>query len=206
VTPYRPFITDPEHIARLEGQPFVVLRPAGAIEEIYAQVQGVVKVRLAGLPVSYPAQPHVTLTGFPKGTPLASVRDLVAQWASTISDVQIEAERVSFFPAPFQIVIVQVRKTAALFHALASLRERATRRDFGDVLTTPPADWIFHMSVAYCASLSESAWAEVMRLIEAMEMSDARCVVTEVEIVAFDGGREYSGGVFELSHGTTQVG
>jgi hypothetical protein len=48
--------------------------------------------------------------------------------------------------------------------------------------------------------------AFVMRLIEAMEMLDAQCVVTDVEIVAFDRGREYSVGVFELSHGTTQVG
>lgn len=197
--PYRPFIDDPDHIARLEGQRYVVLRPIGMIPDVYAQVQAVVKANLAGLPVSYPAQPHVTLTGFPKGTHLESVRELVAQWTPTISDLRVEVERVSFFPTPFQIVILQVKKTAALFDALATLREWAKKRDFGDLPTTPAADWIFHMSIAYCAALSASAWADVMRLIQTIEQPAAQCVVTEIEIVAFDSGREYSGGVFELS-------
>jgi 2'-5' RNA ligase len=121
--PYRPFIDDREHIARLEGQRYVVLRPTGIIPDVYAQVQAVVKEKLAGLPVSYPAQPHITLAGFPKGTHLESVRQVVAEWTPTISALQVEIERVSFFPAPFQIVIVQVRKTAALFTALVTLRE-----------------------------------------------------------------------------------
>lgn len=199
MTPYRPFINDPEHIGRLEGQRYVVLRPCGIISDVYAQVQTVFKEKLAGLPVSHPAQPHITLAGFPKGTPLESVRELVAQWAPTISPLQVEIERVSFFPTPFQIVIAQVRKTTALFNALVTLRDWAKRRDLHDLMTTPPADWTFHMSVAYCALLSPSAWADVTRFIETMDGPAAQCVVTEVEIVAFDSGHEYSGGTFDLS-------
>src|SRR6185503_146036 len=108
--------------------------PTGIVAEIYAQIQGTVKERLAGLPVSYPAHPHVTLAGFPKGTDLESVRELVAQWTPTIAHLKVELERASVFPAPFQIVIAQVRKTVALFDALASLRELARTREFGDLL------------------------------------------------------------------------
>ncbi|OLC49598.1 MAG: hypothetical protein AUH43_07290 [Acidobacteria bacterium 13_1_40CM_65_14] len=60
-------------------------------------------------------------------------------------------------------------------------------------------DWIFHMSVAYCASLSASAWADVMRFVETVGVPAAQCSVRDVEIVAFDHGREHSGGVFALS-------
>ena len=196
---YRPFVDDPNHLALLEGQRYVALRPAGPVSAVHEQVRASVKERLAGLPVSYPAQAHVTLTGFPKGTDLESVRALVGQWARTIPRLQLEVERVGVFPAPFQIVIVQVRKTAELFDALASLRESARQRKFGDVLTTPAADWIFHMSVAYCASLSASAWADVMRFVEKVGVPAAQCSVSDVEIVAFDNGREHCGGVFALS-------
>jgi hypothetical protein len=110
----------------------------------------------------------------------------------------IEVERVSAFPPPFQIVIVQVRKTPELFAALAGLRQRAEQR--GLVLSTvvPAEQWIFHMSAAYCSGLSAPAWHEVTRLLETVRVPSATCVVGEAEVVAFDDGREYSGGVFSL--------
>ena len=196
---YQPFIDDPNDIARLEGQRYVVLRPTGAVPDVHGQVRSLAKERLAGLDVSYPARAHVTLTGFPEGTHLEAIRELVAEWAPTVAPLQIEVERVSSFPSPFKIVIVQVRKTTELFDALASLRGRATGRKFGELSLIRPADWIFHMSVAYCSSLSVSTWADVSQFLETLAVPTARCVVGEVEIVAFDKGREYPGGVFELA-------
>jgi 2'-5' RNA ligase len=198
---YRPFIDDPAHIALVEGERYVVLRPTAPIPDIYDRVQALFKEKLAGLPVSYPAQPHVTLAGLASGTPLESVRDLVAQWARTIPPLQIDVEKVSSFPTPSQIVIVQVRKTAELFGALSSLRAAARQRELGDLAVIAPTDWIFHMSVAYCSSLDASEWTKVMSFAETVKVPAAHCTVSEVEIAAFDEGREYSGGVIELSHG-----
>src|SRR6186713_3065288 len=60
-TEYRPFIDDPAHVAQLKGQRYVVLRAAGALYDAYRRVETDVRRRLQGLPVSYPAEPHVTL-------------------------------------------------------------------------------------------------------------------------------------------------
>jgi hypothetical protein len=195
---YQPFIDDPRDIARLEGQRYVVLRPTGAVPHVHRQVRALARERLADADVSYPATAHVTLTGFPAGTELDAIRELVGEWARTVAPLRIEVERVHHFPPPFQIVMVQVRKTRELFDALASLRGRVKDRRLPDMSPIQPADWVFHMSVAYCASLSASAWAEASQVFDALRVPKAECVVDEVEIVAFDERREYQGGVFEL--------
>jgi 2'-5' RNA ligase len=196
---YRPFIDDPNDIARFEGQRFVVLRATGPVPDIHCHVRSLIKEQLAHGDVSYPAQAHVTLTGFPKGTQLEPIRDLVAQWARSVGPLRLEVERAAYFPAPFQIVILQILKTTELFDALASLRARAKQRELGEAAMVPVADWIFHMSVAYCSSLSVPVWAAVTQFVDGLSVTTASCVVGEVEIVAFDNGHEYSGGVFELS-------
>jgi 2'-5' RNA ligase len=196
---YRPFIDDPNDIARLEGQRYVVLRPTGEVPDVHGHVQSLIKKQLANCDVSYPAHAHVTLSGFPKGTHLASVRELVAQWARSIAPLRLEVEGASYFPTPFQIVIVQVRKMSELFEASACLRAFGKQRGLDDLAVVPPTDWIFHMSVAYCSSLNGPAWSAVTRFVETLAVPTAQCVVGEVEIVAFDDGQEHSGGVFELS-------
>ena len=196
---YHPFIDDPGDIALVEGERYVVLRPNGIVLDVYERVRTLIRKKFPGLTVSYPAQAHVTLTGFPKGTQLESVRELVAQWAATIPRLRLEVERVSVFPSPFQIVIVQVRRTAELVDTIASLRERVKQRGFGDLPMPPVSEWIFHMSVAYCPSLNALEWADVADFVDTVEVPAAECVVSEVEVAAFDNGLEYSGGTFGLS-------
>jgi len=196
---YRPFIDDPKDIVRFEGQRFVVLRATGAVPDVHCHVRSLIKEQFADGDVSYPAQAHVTLIGFPRDAQLESARDLVAQWAQSVAPLRLEVERAGYFPAPFQIVILQIRKTTELFKALASLRARATLRGLGDVGMVQAADWIFHMSVAYCSSLSGPAWAAVTQFVDGLSVQAAQCVVGEVEIVAFDNSQEYTGGIFELS-------
>jgi hypothetical protein len=195
---YEPFIDDPKDLARLEGQRYVVLRPTGAVPHVHRQVRAQARERLADADVSFPATAHVTLAGFPAGTSLDALREVAGEWARTVAPLRIEIESVHCFPTPFQIAIVQIRKTRELFDALASLRARATDGRLSDVSPIQPSDWIFHMSVAYCASLSASVWAEHSQFFEALTVPKAHCVVNEVEIVAFDEGREYQADVFEL--------
>jgi 2'-5' RNA ligase len=196
---YRPFIDDPAHIALLEGQRYVVLRPNGAVQDAYTEVRERVQDKLAGLQVSYPTQPHVTLAGFGKGTSIDAVREVVADWAPTVPPLRLEVEDLGVFPSPFQIVIARLRRTSELAGALTTLRERARRYKLVDVATVEPPEWIFHMSVAYCSALSAAAWADVAAWVETVPVAAAECTVTEVELVAIDDGQEYSGGRLSLT-------
>ena len=111
----------------------------------------------------------------------------------------MEVERVTSFPEPFKIVIVQVRKTAELFHTLVRLRNLAGQSNLPDWPTgTIPKvdDWIFHMSVAYCSTLSATDWSAVASFSESLPLPAAECPIHEVEIAAFDAGQEYSGSIY----------
>jgi hypothetical protein len=201
VKDYRPFIDDSAYLSGLAGRRYVVLRPIGEVPNVYATVQTAILERFSDLAISYPAQAHVTLKGFPAGTPLAAVQALVQMWATEAPPLQVEVERVTVFPEPFKIVIVQVRKTAELFHALVRLRALAEQRNLPDWPqgTIPKVDdWIFHMSVAYCSTLSAADWSAVASFSESLTIPAAECPVYEVEIAAFDEGQEYSGGIYPL--------
>jgi 2'-5' RNA ligase len=198
-SPYRPFIDDPNDIARFEGLRFAVLRATESVQDVHHHVRLLIQEQLAGSHVSYPADGHVTLAGFPRGAPLDVIRDLVAEWVPSVAPLRLEVEKAGCFPAPHQVVMVQIRKTTELCEALTSLRARAAQRELGESELVAAADWIFHMSVAYCAHLDVPAWAAVTRFVDGLSVPAAQCVVGAVEIVAFDDHREYSGGVFELS-------
>jgi 2'-5' RNA ligase len=206
VSSYRPFIDDPRDTARFEGQRFVVLRATGAVQGVHRHVRSLLDAHLASGDASGPAEAHVTLAGFPKGTPLESVRDVVAQWAHSVAPLRLEIERAGCFPAPFQIVMLQVRKTPELVAALATIRTCLKERGLEDDGSVPASEWIFHMSLAYCSSLSSAEWAAVTHVVDGLSVQAAQCVVSEAEIVAFDDGQEYSGGVFALSASTVAPG
>jgi 2'-5' RNA ligase len=201
MTQYKPFIEDPEHLARLEGQRFVVLRAVGAVAEAFRPIQNALRDHLRGKPISYPAQPHVTLAGFSAGTEITAVHDLVTHWAQSVPPLQLAVERVSAFPAPFQVLIVEIRRTPALYQALVTLRQEGHRRNLDSVGLTPPEQWTFHMSLAYCDQLpTPDSWDRARRFGEELELNrDAQCVVESAEIVAFDAGHEYSAGLVALA-------
>jgi 2'-5' RNA ligase len=201
VTPYEPFIDDAVLAGELDGQRFVVLRIPADIAQRYDTLKHTVRARLASLPVSYPARAHVTLCRFAAGADLATVQDLVRTWAATTPPLCVDAERPGTFPSPFQVVFVEVRKTPELFAALSSLRRAAEARGIAMPTAVPPEEWIFHMSVAYCAGLDAQAWDQVTRFVNVLPAADARGVVYEAEVVAFDNGQEHSGGVFPLTAG-----
>jgi 2'-5' RNA ligase len=195
---YEPLIDDLEHIRAVDRQRFVVLRPGTVVKEMHNHVQTVLRRHFALLPVSYPTQAHVTLAGFGVGTPLHAVQSLVESWSRGVAPLRIGVERLTFFPAPFQIVIVRVLKTRELFAALSGLRQRAGEDQLAIDTTISPQNWTYHISVAYCSRLSGQAWSDLTQFCQGLEVPSPYCVVNEVEVVAFDEGREYSGGVYSL--------
>lgn len=196
---YRPFIDDPKHLRLLNGQRYVVLRASGAVRAAYGEIQPLVRDKLAGLDVSYPAEPHVTLLGLGAGTPIDAARELVSEWSRDVPPLRLEIETLGVFPAPFQIVIVRIRNTRELFEAMSNLRERARQRGLADPARIASSDWVFHLSVAYCASLSGASWEAAAQFVRDLVMPAAHEVVSQVEIAAFDNGQESSGGLVPLT-------
>ena len=198
---YEPYIDDPEHIRAVDRERFVVLRPSRVLREVHKQLQVLLRQRVAHRAISYPAQAHVTLAGFGAGTNLQTVQDVVESWSHHVSPLTITVEAIACFPAPSQVVIIRVLKTGELMAALSRLRQQASQAQLKIDTTISLQDWIFHMSVAYCSKISPSAWSEVTKLVEELALPPACCVVNDVEVVAFDDQREYSGGVYGLRAG-----
>ena len=94
---------------------------------------------------------------------------------------------------------IRVLKTAELLDALSGLRLEASQRRLTIDTAIPLQDWIFHMSVAYCSDLGNSAWNDVMKLSKELEIPPASCHVNEIEVVAFDNLRESLGGAYALA-------
>lgn len=193
-----PFISDPGHLAALEGQRYVVLRPSGDVVEEFEKVRSSVR-RLVGFDaLPSPSFPHVTFIGFPSGTPLEDVQRLAARWAEQTPPLTIEIEKLSTFPSPFQAVIVQVAKIPSLTAALAAIRQLAADVGLPQWPQRRPSveDWVFHMSVAYCSSLPQPEWEAIVDGTARVPLETPYCLATEAEVVAYDGLVEHSGGSF----------
>ena len=195
---YDPFITDPAHLMEVEGHRYVVLRPHGPVLEAFRRAQDRLREVLPGAGVSYPAFPHVTLGGFPQGTALSDVQDAVEAWAARTPPLALHLEGVDVFPAPDKVLFVRVSKTAELDGALVALGEEANARGLPDVDPRRVEDWIFHMSAAYCDAMVEGEWERATQVGRDLAVPSVSCVVHHVEIVAYDRGRERSGGALPL--------
>jgi 2'-5' RNA ligase len=200
VDPYRPFIDDPQALARYAGQRYVVLRVAGDPALCYREVQSRLRAKLGEPSIMFPAAPHVTLAGYRSGTDEARLASVVASWAATIEPLDVEVgEPVSWFPPPFQVIVLPVRHTQALFRALVAIRDAGARAGFALATVTPPENWTFHLTLASCAGLDSSAWTEAQRTAGACVVrGPVRSVVQAAELVVFDNGTESSGGSFSL--------
>jgi hypothetical protein len=198
--PYRPFIDDPQALASYAGQRYVVLRVVGDPALRYREVQAQLRAKLGGPSIMFPAVPHVTLAGYKPGTDEGRLASVVATWAATIEPLDLEVgEPVSCFPPPFQVIILPVRRTQALFGALVAIRDAGARAGFPLATVTPPENWTFHLTLATCNRLESSAWTEALRIAEGCEVrGTARSVVKAAELVVFDNGAESLGGRFPL--------
>jgi 2'-5' RNA ligase len=197
---YHPFITDSRALAHYSGCRYIVLRVAGEPAQRYQEVQAQLRAELSDPSIMFPAVPHVTLAGYKPGTNITDLAGVVASWAATIGPLEIEVgEPVSWFPSPFQIVVLLVRRTQALFEALVAIREAGARAGFPLATVTSPESWTFHLTLATCTKLESAAWVETQRIAAACAMrGPARWVAKAAELVVFDNGSESSGGVFPL--------
>jgi 2'-5' RNA ligase len=194
----RPFITDRRLLAALEGQRYVVLRPPAHIVSLFREVQSQFRAVLPAA-VTYPAEPHVTLRGFPVGTDLTILRSVVATWADSVPPLDLTIEDLSAFPPPHKVPILKIRRTRELVRAFMSLAGLASAAKLPEFPNVPsPDDWVFHLSIAYCLAVDDATWSAVSSLVASRAGITASCIVDHAELVDYDGGVEQLGGAYEL--------
>jgi 2'-5' RNA ligase len=197
---YKPFIEDPASLARLVGQQYVVLRPGGSVPLVFRRLQTLLKRHLEGSTATFPAEPHVTLAGFAAESRHDELPEMLAAWGRDVVPLHLQIEGICAFPAPFQILAIRIRKSAELFHSLASLRDFAARQELTLVTALPVTQWIFHLTLADCAAIPREAWDQAVRCAEQIPLAvGTSSTVHEAEIVTFDRGGERSGGTVSFA-------
>lgn len=187
----RAFMTDPALLASLEGQQYLVLRPTRLVAEFYDAEQTSLKARLPEA-ISHPNTGHVTLRGFYEPARVRELKDAIAAWAGKQAPIEVRVDAVDGFPAPFQILIARLHRSATLVDAYGSLTSALDATDLQRIGELSLDQWIFHMSLAYCNTLSSEDW-------QAAHAENSRDIVpppsellTEAEFVWYQNGTEHT--------------
>src|SRR3954452_21219639 len=122
----RPIISDPRHLAALTGSAWLVLRPGVEVTAEFGRLQRSLGGDLRGEDVSYPG-PHVSVQGF-QDQMEASVVPAVDAWAAATAPLTIRPVRLTSFPTPDQIAILEVEANPALRDSLHRIRREAASR------------------------------------------------------------------------------
>lgn len=184
-------MTDPDQLSSLEGQQYLVLRPSAPVSAAYRKVQGELLTRVpAG--TKHPHTEHVTLREFYEPERRGELEALVREWAARQHPIEIVAEAIDTFPAPWQVVIMRLARTASLVDAYASLSTALEQTDFRRLDELALEDWIFHLSVVYGKTLTADAWTELERGALRELAEQPRCVVEEAELVGYQDGLEHA--------------
>lgn len=183
-------MNDPEQLASLEGQQYLVLRPTGVVSDAYRETQRQLLARLKQ-PLKHPHTEHVTLRGFHEPERREQVVALVREWAAEQDPIEITVDAVDTFPTPWQIVIMRLRRTASLVGAYTSLTDALEVTDLRRLEELSIDEWIFHLSVVYGKILTPQAWAELELASRGQLSEQPTCVITDAELVWYTDGVEH---------------
>ncbi|MFF1540693.1 2'-5' RNA ligase family protein [Microbacterium sp. NPDC058269] len=186
---HRPFMDTPDQLASLEGQQYLVLRPTGAVAEVYREAQEAALARLDS-PARHPHTGHITLRGFYEPERREDLAALIRVWAAQQRPIEAIAEAVDEFPTPWQILIVRLARSASLVSAYASLTTALDGTGFRRLGELPLEDWTFHLSVLYGKSLDLEEWSRFAEAeLRAFEPASTE-TITEAELVWYEDGIE----------------
>jgi len=196
VATYPPIISDPEHLREAAGTAYVVLRPEGVLADRFDEIQGRVVARLGEARASVPVA-HATMKAY--GRPAAPLVDrddvaivrVVGEWAAASRPPLMVADACDAFDEE-SIPIVRLRPEPDLRPALVSLRRRSLQAGLpgGYEDRYEPDDWVFHLSLAYPDDMPDDDWHSLARWVRSLDAGEASCVVTEAELLRYDGGPE----------------
>ena len=179
----------PEQLASLDGQQYLVLRPSAAVADEYAHTQSEL-LREDALP--HPHTGHVTLRGFFEPERRSELTSLIREWAATQRPIELTADAVDSFPAPWQIVILRLARRPTLLEAYASLTALLDRTDLRRLGELSLDDWTFHLSVVYAKTLTPERWATLeSAAVRPLDPAPTE-TVTEAELVWYEDGVEHA--------------
>lgn len=178
-----------EQLASLEGQQYLVLRPTATIADRYRAEQ---RTALARADVPHPHTGHVTLRAFHEPERREELAELLRRWASSQPPIEIVAEAVDAFPAPWQIIILRLSRTPSLVSAYSRLTDVLGRTDFNRLGELPVQDWTFHLSVLYGKTLTPAAWTSLSHMSRRSIGARPSETIGEAELVWYEGGEEHS--------------
>lgn len=179
----------PEQLASLEGQQYLVLRPTGAVADLYESEQDTALRRVR---VAHPRTGHVTLRGFYEPERRDELRDLIHTWASSQPPIDITVDAVDAFPTPWQIVILRLARSPSLLTAYSSLTAALDATDVRRLGELSLDEWTFHLSVVYGKSLTSDEW-DALATASVRDLADRPYeTITEAELVWYENGAEHT--------------
>jgi 2'-5' RNA ligase len=177
-----------------------VLRARGELARSFAEMRSEVRRALAGLPVSYPNVPHITLASLPSGTDSSVLRAAVSRWAKGTPPVLVQPLSVGVFPPPHRVLRLEVERTA-LQDAQSALIHEITERELTELTAAEgllPA-WVFHITIAYCDGVSDDDWVQrVLPLARSLDAPNSGGDCEEAELIRFEQETERLAGRFPL--------
>lgn len=179
----------PEQLSSLDGQQYLVLRPRLAVADLYAAEQ---RAALEAAELPHPHTGHVALRGFYEPTRQEQLASLVRAWAAAQQPIEIIAEAVDAFPAPWQILILRLARTPSLVAAYATLTEMLAASDFRRLGELDLDDWTFHMSVVYGKTLTGDAWNDIESARTRDLVEPPHEIVLDAELVSYSHGEEHA--------------
>lgn len=186
------FITNPELLKALEGRQFIVLRPTDPIASYYHTVQQQLKSAMPST-VTYPNTGHVTLRGFSEPNNLSKLQSSTEKWAVKLSLISIEVVGISYFDAPYKVVFLKIRSTDELKRAYSTLSEVVDNYNLQTIdVERDENEWIFHMSLAYCADTNDEEWQRIKDTIKNFKIEKVNSTVDSAELVEFKNGEHRS--------------
>jgi len=184
-------MSSPEQLESLEGQQYLVLRATGSVGEEYDRAQAALLTGPAA-ELPHPHTGHVTLRGFFEPERRRDLVEVIRSWAALQAPIDVEIEAVGTFPAPWQIVIHRLTRSASLVEAYSSLTRALDATDFRRIGELSVDEWTFHMSLVYAKTLDSAAWDELELAARHTLGPRPQTVVDRVEFVWYEDGAEHS--------------
>lgn len=183
------FMTDPTLLGSLDGQQYLVLRPASHVAKFYAAEQSTMRKKLPSS-ITHPNTGHVTLRGFYEPSRVHELKSTLAAWATRQEPIEVRVDRVDGFPTPFQVLIARLQRSDSLIDAYSSLTTRLDDADFCRIGELPLEEWVFHLSLIYCNSLSEADWRKTHTENQRDVEDHPHEILTQAEFVWYENGVE----------------
>jgi CubicO group peptidase (beta-lactamase class C family) len=186
-----PIVTDAEHLRRVAGTAYVIVRPVADLADAFARWQGEVLDRLGGSLVAPAA--HVTLKTF--GTAEAPIAaqdearliDVVGTWAASTAPIELRATSLDAWEGDEAVPVVVLAPIAALAALWDRCADAALPAGYGDRIGV--SGWIPHCSLAYPKADPDAAlWAALRAWLRGVVVDTAACTSGEAELLVFDGG------------------